>query len=109
MGNSGTATEAGIVKMENGQPWYSHRNWRSENGKWANPGTATETGRVKWKMGTPPPRSFCEECENKRLGAYVTWKNLRNFVARRFLRISRMGYTHPGQFVWLSKEKSYRI
>src|SRR5215472_13010941 len=27
------------------------------------------------------PRQFCEECENKRLRGYGTWKKIRNFVA----------------------------
>ena len=59
------------MKMENGQP------------------------RPKLEKRVPHTPVVFEECENKRLGAYVTWKNIRNFVGRRLSRISRMGVPTP--------------
>jgi len=41
---------------------------------------ASEAFQFGKQRGTP--RQFCEECENKRLRGYGTWKKIRNFVGR---------------------------
>jgi len=38
------------------------------------------SGEFHFEKKRRTPRQFCEECENKRVSVYGTWKNIRNFV-----------------------------
>ena len=42
------------------------------------------------------PRQFCEECENKRVGAYGSWKNIRNFVEAKRVELLRRNVRDGG-------------
>jgi hypothetical protein len=56
-------------------------------------GTSLGVNQNGKKVGTP--RQFFEECENTGVRGYGTWKNLRNFVGRRFGGFCKSGEGEP--------------
>jgi hypothetical protein len=91
--------------------------WKSESGKW---GGACHAERPDLGRIIPPPRQFCEECENTGVRVYGTWKNIRKtggrkgtiptpgilyrYQNRRVTEFDgwKLLKTKSGQFVWWS-------